>query len=158
VDGPIEDIAKSKGFRLSYHPTGRVHSYDLFGEPTFHEPLFTITRPNHVITISIPSADRLDLYDGSVGEQASIAVLNGQRLNFNLWINPSGLSNTLQNIVAVAAWDGLFELALTSDNLIPPDFIPAGHENHFIFCKAGMACTISSKPPATTLLLGFTNG
>ncbi len=133
---PQREENRKKGFRLSYHPTGRLHSYDLTAQAIFLEPLFNITQLNTLIDISIPSADRLDPYEDSVGDQHVIALPNHTRINFRLCVAPNGVADASPGTIAIVSWRGLFDFVLAATGVLPPQLIPPGHDHHFLFFQS----------------------
>jgi hypothetical protein len=126
--------AQSKEVRLSYHPTGMLNPHGLSGGATYNDPLFAVSRPVHLITVSIPSVDRLDLFEGDVGpNDAALELPNGRRLDFEVFVAPAEPSS-LPGTIFQVSWTGLMSVVVTQV-VLPTELIPPQEQNHFIFLR-----------------------
>jgi hypothetical protein len=114
--------------------------------PFFCEPLHSLTQPNLIAGISIPSVDRLDLFDKKVDEAAVIECPVGQRLNFVLAVGPSSYDWGAP-LLASLEFEHLFSLALLVGDF-PPSLLPPQLEDHFIYLgpDSGIFGEIADQP------------
>jgi hypothetical protein len=76
------------GVDLSYHTTGMVNPKNYGRGPIYCQPLYEITDEQHLITISIPTIDRLDRFEKDPSGAAIIVVPKDERLTLAVVIAP----------------------------------------------------------------------
>ncbi|MDO8607308.1 MAG: hypothetical protein Q7R40_12295 [Phaeospirillum sp.] len=118
-----------KGFRLSYHPSGRINFHHISGGPIFMEPLFHITRPEPLIDISVPDVTRLDVASRIGPDDAVVDVLGG-RLTFTVVIAPWDIPLSNFPVLWAWSWRPLFSLWLLESPL-PPEPLVKNLPEHF---------------------------
>lgn len=117
--------------KLSYHTTGRVNYHGLVTTtPNFFEPLVEVTQLNHVLVISIPSIERLDIYTGDLGTTSGdicMPVENTERFAIGITFAPASFKE--QNIPVVRCDFEGFALLVhpTTLELEPPS------SEHFVY-------------------------
>jgi hypothetical protein len=121
-----------RGFRISYHTSGMINPHGLSGSAAYSDPLFSIRAVTPLALISIPSADRLDEFDGGGNVEAIIDVPNNRRLDFGLSVAPfDGVPTTA---LCAITWDGLFSVVV-EQAVLPPHHVKPGLADAFIYLR-----------------------
>lgn len=118
-----------KGFRVTYHPSGRVNFHHITGASVFMEPIFQVTRPEALINFSIPDTGRLDSVE-KLGTDDAVIDVPGGRLSFAVAIAPWDTPPTRYGMLWAWTWRPLFSLWLLAAPP-PPQAILDVQPQHF---------------------------
>lgn len=150
-----ESTPKPKTKRISYHASGMVVYHGNETPHIYCEPIYGITKPFRFGTHSVPSIDRLDVYNKQL--RASDTVIDAPdnaigRINFGCtiapwdWISPAHLGISIR-------YDELFSFHVSIEEnsfIVPPEF-----SNYFSCFVPGASLFDKAMVDNDTALLNF---
>jgi hypothetical protein len=124
-------VGLAKEFRISYHATGRVNFHNADFGSIFCEPTFAISRPQQLLTVSVPSIDKLTSAAPELAREAVIHMdprLSG-RVTFAISLVPDGFEFQ-ESPLALIGYQGWFGIAVCFGELPFP--VPSDLQHHIL--------------------------
>ena len=133
-----EPIETSKGFRMTYHPTGQINFHHLYAAPIFMEPLSRITRVEPLIDISVPDVKSLDQAT-IIKKDAAVLDVSSGRQSFTVQIAPWDAPGTEIPVLWAWTWRPLFSLRVLAASYLPPHMLDALPKHfHYVARRLGI--------------------
>ncbi len=114
VNGEPSNVEKPKGASMSYHASGFINFHNLRNQGIYGEPIFQITTPFGFFSYSVPSIEKLDIYNKPVSENDIVLEISEAlegRVNFDCVIAPWDFINPTAQGVGIR-YEGLFSFSV----------------------------------------------